>query len=129
MSHSDFTHPFFGAFVILMSSTITLSLIVFLSSKVGKMLANRNTERLKLSIYECGPIVVKQPNRINIHYLVFGALFILFDVEVIFMYPWAVDFNMLGVFGLIEMFIFILLLLAGFLYALKKGAFEWQNIR
>lgn len=129
MSHSEFAHPYFGAFVILLSSTISFSLIVFLSSKVGKMMANRNTERLKLSIYECGPQVVKQPNRINIHYLIYGILFILFDVEVIFMYPWAVDFKMLGLFGLIEMVIFIGLLMVGFIYAWKKGAFEWQNIR
>ncbi|BCX78757.1 NAD(P)H-quinone oxidoreductase subunit 3 [Campylobacter sp. 19-13652] len=129
MSHSEFAHPYFGAFVILLSSTISFSLIVFLSSKVGKMMANRNTERLKLSIYECGPQVVKQPNRINIHYLIYGILFILFDVEVIFMYPWAVDFKMLGAFGLIEMVLFIGLLMVGFIYAWKKGAFEWQNIR
>lgn len=129
MSHSEFAHPYFGAFVILLSSTISFSLIVFLSSKVGKMMANRNTERLKLSIYECGPQVVKQPNRINIHYLIYGVLFILFDVEVIFMYPWAVDFKMLGMFGLIEMIIFISLLMVGFIYAFKKGAFQWQGIR
>lgn len=129
MSHSDFMHPYFGAFVILLSSTISFSLIVFLSSKVGKMMANRNTERLKLSIYECGPQVVKQPNRINIHYLIYGVLFILFDVEVIFMYPWAVDFKMLGAFGLIEMIVFIGLLMVGFIYAWKKGALQWQDIR
>lgn len=129
MSHSEFAHPYFGAFIILLSSTISFSLIVFLSSKVGKMMANRNTERLKLSIYECGPQVVKQPNRINIHYLIYGILFILFDVEVIFMYPWAVDFKMLGLFGLVEMVLFIGLLMIGFVYAWKKGAFEWQNIR
>lgn len=129
MSHSDFAHPFLGAFVILLSSTITFSLIVFLSSKVGKMMANRNTERLKLSVYECGPTVVKQANRINIHYLIFGILFILFDVEVIFMYPWALDFKDLGIFGVVEIFTFIALLFIGFIYALKKGAFAWQNIR
>lgn len=129
MSHSDFAHPYFGAFVILLTATCSFGLIVFLSSKVGKMLANRNTERLKLSIYECGPQVTRQPNKINIHYFIYGILFILFDVEVIFMYPWAVDFKLLGVFGLIEMLLFVALLTIGFIYAWGKGVFTWQSIK
>ncbi|MBR8463233.1 NAD(P)H-quinone oxidoreductase subunit 3 [Campylobacter sp. faydin G-24] len=129
MSHSDAISPYFGAFVILLLATFSFSLIVFLSSHIGKKLANRNTERLKLQIYECGPEAVKQPNRINIHYFLYAILFLLFDVEVIFMYPWAVDFKLLGIFGLIEMILFVTLLIIGFIYAWGKGAFEWQGIR
>lgn len=129
MTHGDFSGSYFGAFVILFMSCVSFSLIVFLSSKVGSKMANKNTERLKLDIYECGPEVVKQPNKINIHYFIYAILFVLFDVEVIFMFPWAVDFKILGLFGLIEMVLFIGLLMVGFLYAWSKGAFKWQDIK
>ncbi|QCD52254.1 NAD(P)H-quinone oxidoreductase subunit 3 [Campylobacter sp. RM16192] len=129
MSHFEFASSYFGAFVILILSIIVFSLIVFLSSKIGSRMANKNSERLKLSIYECGPEVVKQPNRINIHYFLYAILFVLFDVEVIFMFPWAVDFKILGLFGFIEMAFFIILLSIGFIYAWGKGAFTWQDIR
>ncbi|MCD8213088.1 MAG: NAD(P)H-quinone oxidoreductase subunit 3 [Campylobacter sp.] len=129
MSGLQLTSPYFGAFVILFLATCSFSLITYLSSRIGKKLANSNTQRLKLSVYECGPQAVKQPNKINIHFFLYGILFILFDVEVIFMYPWAVDFKLLGVFGLIEMLLFVTLLLIGFIYAWRKGVFEWQSIK
>ncbi|OUT08132.1 NAD(P)H-quinone oxidoreductase subunit 3 [Campylobacter concisus] len=129
MSHSELDSTYFGAFIILLLATCSFSLITFLSSKISKKLANRNTERLKVGFYECGPTTVKQPNKINIHYFFYGILFILFDVEVIFMYPWAVDFRLLGLFGLIEMLLFVVILLIGFAYAWQKGVFKWQSIR
>ena len=129
MSHSELDSTYLGAFIILLLAACSFSLITFLSSKISKKLANRNTERLKVGFYECGPTTVKQPNKINIHYFFYGILFILFDVEVIFMYPWAVDFRLLGLFGLIEMLLFVAILLIGFAYAWQKGVFKWQSIR
>jgi NADH-quinone oxidoreductase subunit A len=69
-----------------------------------------------------GPGTRRLPGRF---YLV-AVLFILFDIEVVFFYPWAVAFRQLGLFGLIEMLIFILILLVGYVYAWKKGALEWE---
>ena len=129
MSHGEFNSSYFGAFVILFMSCISFGLIVFLSSKIGSKMANKNSERLKLATYECGPEVVRQPNKINIHYFIYAILFVLFDAEVIFMFPWAVDFKILGLFGFIEMVFFITLLMIGFIYAWGKGAFKWQDIR
>ena len=129
MSHSELGSSYLGAFIILLLATSSFSLITFLSSKISKKLANRNTERLKVGFYECGPTTVKQPNKINIHYFFYGILFILFDVEVIFMYPWAVDFRLLGLFGLIEMLLVVAILLIGLAYAWQKGVFKWQSIR
>ena len=129
MSHSELDSTYLGAFIILLLAACSFSLITFLSSKISKKLANRNTERLKVGFYECGPTTVKQPNKINIHYFFYGILFILCDVEVIFMYPWAVDFRLLGLFGLIEMLLFVAILLIGFAYAWQKGVFKWQSIR
>ncbi|HEX9013698.1 MAG TPA: NADH-quinone oxidoreductase subunit A [Anaerolineaceae bacterium] len=64
--------------------------------------------------------------RITIRYYLIAVLFILFDVEVVFFLPWAVVFRKLGVFSLVEMIIFIVILLVGYIYAWKKGALEWE---
>ena len=64
--------------------------------------------------------------RLPVRFYLVAVLFILFDIEVIFFYPWAVAFRQLGLFGLIEMLIFILILLVGYVYAWKKGALEWE---
>jgi NADH-quinone oxidoreductase subunit A len=96
---------------------------------VSRKLARLDTQKLKLSIYECGPEVTKQPNRISAQFYLFAILFILFDVEIIFMFPWALDYKLLGMFGLVEMILFIFLLAVGFVYAWKKGALEWHSIK
>jgi len=64
--------------------------------------------------------------RMSIRYYLVAVLFILFDVEVVFFLPWAVVFKKLGLFGLIEMLVFIAILLVGYIYAWKKGALEWE---
>lgn len=124
-----FEHPYFGAFFMLILSFGLFFIITVLSAKVGNALANRNDERLKNTFYESGPEAVKQSNRMNSHFYLVAVLFILFDVEIIFMFPWAVNFRTLGVFGFVEMIFFITLLLIGFCYAWKKGALNWQSIR
>ena len=81
----------------------------------------------KLSTFEAGVKMVgnaRQP--FSIKYFLVAILFVLFDVEVIFMYPWAVNFKAMGTEGLIEMFIFMATLLLGFIYVLKKGALDWN---
>ena len=64
--------------------------------------------------------------RMPVRFYLIAVLFILFDIEVIFFFPWAVSFRRLGVFGLVEMFIFIAILLVGYIYAWKTGALEWE---
>jgi NADH-quinone oxidoreductase subunit A len=64
--------------------------------------------------------------RMPVHFYLVAVLFILFDIEVIFFFPWAVVFRSLGVFGLVEMLIFLAVLLVGYVYAWKKGALEWE---
>lgn len=81
----------------------------------------------KLSSFESGVEVVgnaRQP--FSIKYFLVAILFVIFDVEVIFMYPWAVNFREFGVEGLVEMFIFMALLLAGLVYVIKKKALDWN---
>ena len=129
MSHLDFAHPYFGVFVLFVLTFVAFNATTLLSRLASRKLARLDTEKLKLSIYECGPEVTKQPNRISAHFFLFALLFILFDVEIIFMFPWAIDFKILGLFGFVEMVLFVLLLAIGFVYAWKKGALEWQTIK
>jgi len=88
----------------------------------------KRKSQTKLDTFECG-IESKGNARVpfNIKYFLVAILFVLFDVEVIFMYPWAVNFHDLGVAGFIEMIFFIGFLLVGFFYILKKGALKWED--
>jgi NADH-quinone oxidoreductase subunit A len=81
----------------------------------------------KLTPFESGIEVIGNARTpISIKYFLVAILFVLFDVEVIFMYPWAVNFRDLGRDGMIEMFIFMGTLLLGFIYVIKKGALDWD---
>lgn len=91
------------------------------------LLGPKRTSKVKLDSFECG--IEPQGNArlpFSIKYFLVAILFILFDIEVIFMYPWAVNFKELGLLGITEMFVFIALLLTGFVYIIKKGALKWE---
>jgi len=129
MTHTISTHPYFGVFLLFAMTGIAFTATLFLARFVSHKLAKRDTERLKMSMYECGPLPNKQPNSISIQFYLVALLFILFDVEIIFMFPWAIDFKLLGWFGFAEMVLFVALLTLGFVYAWKKGALEWHSIK
>jgi len=96
---------------------------MFATHKLGP----KRTTSDKLSTFESGVEVVGNARTpISIKYFLVAILFVLFDVEVIFMYPWAVNFKDLGNTGMIEMFIFMGTLLLGFIYILKKKALDWD---
>jgi len=81
----------------------------------------------KSSPYECGSEPISDARMpFPVRYYIIAMLFVIFDVEIIFLYPWAVAFDKIGLFGLVEMVIFIALFLAGYVYAWKKGALEWD---
>ena len=81
---------------------------------------------VKMAPYECGIETFEDPrDRYSVHYYIIAVLFVVFDVETVFLFPWAVRYQVLGWFGLIEMTVFIAILLAAYLYAWKKGALEW----
>jgi len=129
MTHMEFAHPYFGAFVMFVVTFTAFTATVWLSRYVSRKIARLDTEKLKTTLYECGPEVTKQPNTISTQFYLIALLFILFDVEIIFMFPWAINFKLLGWFGFVEMLLFITLLAIGFLYAWKKGALEWHSIK
>jgi NADH-quinone oxidoreductase subunit A len=78
--------------------------------------------------FECGIETVGDARTpISVKYFLVAILFVLFDVEVIFMYPWAVNFKQLGMLGFIEMIVFMALLLSGFYYIIRKGVLKWEQ--
>lgn len=110
-------------FMFALAATFVLVTMV-VTHKLGPM---RRT-RVKLESFECG--IPSQGNArmpLHIRYFLVAILFVLFDVEVIFMYPWAVNFRDLGVAGFVEMMVFISLLLIGFMYAVRKGVLKWHK--
>src|SRR5919107_701584 len=81
----------------------------------------------KLSAYECGSEPFSDARMpFPVRYYIFAMLFVIFDVEIIFLYPWAVVFNKIGLIGLLEMLMFIALFLVAYAYAWRKGALEWD---
>lgn len=81
---------------------------------------------IKNAIYECGLETIGETwVQFKVQYYIYALIFVIFDIETVFLYPWAVAYNKLGLFALVEMFIFILILVAGLLYAWRTGALEW----
>ena len=94
---------------------------------LSALLGPSRTRGAKGAAYECGLIPVTDArNRFDVKFYLIAMLFILFDIEVVFMYPWAVLYRRLGVFGFVEMLVFIAILLVGLAYVWKKGALEWE---
>jgi NADH-quinone oxidoreductase subunit A len=96
---------------------------ILLSSIIGK----RKITPQKMMPYECGMDPIGQARKpFSVKFYIIAMLFIVFDIEAVFLYPWAVIFKELRVFGLVEMAVFIAILLVGFIYVWKKGALEWE---
>ncbi|RMD93588.1 MAG: NADH-quinone oxidoreductase subunit A [Calditrichaeota bacterium] len=112
------------AVILMFAISIGLAGLFFL---IHRFVGPRKPNVIKNVPFETGraPIVLPT-HRMTVKFYLIAILFVLFDVEMIFFYPWAVVFRRLGVFGLIEMGIFILVLLLGLVYAWKKGALEWE---
>ena len=94
---------------------------------VPYFLGPRDPHATKLDTYESGKLPYGDARRqVPVHYYMVAMLFLMFDIEVVFLYPWAVLFKQLKVFGLIEMGVFVVILLIGYIYVWKKGALEWN---
>jgi NADH-quinone oxidoreductase subunit A len=107
---------------------ISVAFVVGAFALLAGTLARPNRPyRAKLTPYESGsPLFSDARIQFPMRYYIIAMLFVIFDIEVIFMIPWAIRFQSLGMLGLIEMLVFIFILLAGFWYAWKKGALEWD---
>jgi NADH-quinone oxidoreductase subunit A len=94
---------------------------------IARVLQSRRPNAVKLEPYECGipPSSLALDTRFSVRYFLIAVLFVIFDVETIFLFPWAVMFNRLGVFGLVEMLIFLVILVIGYFYVWKRKALDW----
>jgi NADH-quinone oxidoreductase subunit A len=94
---------------------------------VASLLRPSNPSPAKLKTYECGVDPVGEGwHQSYVRYYIFGLLFVIFDVEAVFIFPWAVLLEDLGMFGLVEMLIFIWILLMGLIFAIRKGVLRWE---
>ena len=102
-------------------------LLAVILVSLPRLLAPRQPGALKSSTYECGEQPIGRPwIRFRIGYYIFAVIFVIFDVEAVFLFPWAVIMRKLGVFGLIEMAVFIGILALGLAYAWRKGVLSWR---
>jgi NADH-quinone oxidoreductase subunit A len=93
---------------------------------IGSIMRLRRPYKEKLQIYESGNPPVGEPReRFSIKFYIIAMLFVVFDVEAVFLYPWALVFDKIGLYALIEMMLFMIILLVGYVYAWKKEAFQW----
>jgi NADH-quinone oxidoreductase subunit A len=101
--------------------------IALIAIGLGELFGPKKKTAAKLMPYESGMNPYGEgTRRMPVRFYLIAVLFILFDIEVVFFLPWAVVFRQLRIFGLMEMLVFILILLVGYLYAWKKGALEWE---
>jgi NADH:ubiquinone oxidoreductase subunit 3 (subunit A) len=108
---------------------LTLAALMFSAGGilVGKIFNKGSKNLQKGEAYECGiPTTTSPWHQFNVGYYLFALLFLIFDVELVFLYPWAVVVKKIGVTALVEIVVFIFILFMGFLYAHKKGALKWM---
>jgi NADH-quinone oxidoreductase subunit A len=109
-----------GIFMLLITGFVATTLVL------ARLLSPGRRSGTKNQIYETGETTVTDPWRpFPVRYYVFALLFLIFDVEAAFLYPWAVIYRDLGLYGFVEMVIFVLILTVGLVYAWKKGALKW----
>jgi NADH-quinone oxidoreductase subunit A len=109
-----------GIFMLLVTGFVATVLVL------ARLISPGRRSNAKAQIYETGETTVTDPWRpFPVRYYVFALLFLIFDVEAAFLYPWAVIYRELGVYGFVEMVIFVSILAVGLIYAWKKGALKW----
>jgi NADH-quinone oxidoreductase subunit A len=100
------------------------------SLAVSSLFRPNRPNPVKLSPYECGndPVRLPRGERFSVKFYIVAMLFIIFDIETIFLFPWAVTFRQLGLFGLGEMAVFIALVFVAYVYLWRKGGFDWAGV-
>jgi NADH-quinone oxidoreductase subunit A len=117
----------FAGVLVFMGLAVGFSLFLLLLSKLLRPMAPSSEKQV---VYECGERPTGSPwIKFNIRFYVVALIFVIFDVEVVFLYPWAVIFRQLGLFAFVEMLVFLLILFVGLAYVWKKGDLEWIRPR
>jgi NADH-quinone oxidoreductase subunit A len=118
-----------GQYLPVLAMIVLATVFAALSLVASKLLAPRRTTVAKRAPYECGIVPSREtPERFPVRFYLVAMIFIVFDIEIIFLYPWAVNYRNLGAFGLVEIGVFALLVVVSLLYLISKGAIEWGPI-
>ncbi len=116
-------NPYISALALMLVAVVITVAILLLAELIGPKIKFRD----KQAPFECGEDQIVSPKlRFSVKFYIVALVFVLFDIEAVFLYPWAVLYRQLGLFGLIEMLIFIAVLGVGLVYVWKKGALEWE---
>ena len=116
-----------GQYLPVITLLILAVLFAALSATVSKLLAPRRPTVAKSAPYECGIVPRKDtPERFPVRFYLVAMIFIVFDIEIIFLYPWAVQFDALKFFGLVEMVVFIATVFIAYAYVWRRGGLEWD---
>ncbi|HEY8909590.1 MAG TPA: NADH-quinone oxidoreductase subunit A [Desulfosporosinus sp.] len=114
----------FAGIGVFLVCAIAVSMIFLL---IPKLVAPKKPSKEKATTYECGNVTIGRTwLGFKSNYFMYALVFTAFDVETVFLFPWALTFQKLGTFAFLEMFVFIVILLVGFWYAWKEGALEWM---
>ena len=122
--------PVLSAYLPILILAVLALLFAVASLTASSTLRPNRPNPVKLSAYECGNDPVRLPGgeKFSVKFYVVAMLFIIFDVETIFLFPWAVGFRRLGLFGLVEMAVFIALVFVAYVYVWRKGGLDWSVV-
>jgi NADH-quinone oxidoreductase subunit A len=116
-------HSYFPLVILFVMAGVVVLALLFIAQKVGP----KSSNPAKADPFESGnPPRGDARIRFSVRFYLVAMLFLIFDLEVVFLYPWAIYFRQLGVFGLIQMGFFLIILTIGYIYVWKKGALEWD---
>ncbi len=116
-------HDFLALGLLLFFSLILCGLLLMMPRLFGA----RSSQEHLLDVFECGvPVRDAMQRRMQVRFYLVALVFIIFDIEAVFLFPWAVLFRRLGLFGLVEMLIFVTILTLGLAYVWRKGGLEWE---
>lgn len=114
----------YGSIALLMAAALVFALMPLI---ISAYIQTKRPTAEKLSTYECGVDTIgKTWVQFKSSYFLYALVFVVFDIETVFLYPWAVKFQMMGTYAFVEMLIFMAILVLGLWYAWRKGALEWQ---
>lgn len=116
-------NPYLPVLIVLVFGVVLGAILSALATFLGP---RKKLNAIKLEPYECGVPAVGERDKMSVKFYLTGLLFILFDIETVFLYLWATTFKSLGWFGIAEIFVFLAILVAGYVYVVKRGALEWD---
>lgn len=117
----------FATFFPILAMAVVAAVLAGVLMGVSVLLGKRTRTKEKMRPYECGVEPVGDTREpVPVKYYMVAILFIVFDIEIVFLYPWAVIYDKLGLFGFVEMLVFVAILLTGYIYVLGKGALKWD---